>query len=126
MADSFDVVAVRVADEGGEIMRMVLGAERRLAVVLPSRVERFLVKLGHGFLGPAGKRDMDRRKRFCGLKDPEILPTFGLKASMGFHVRRQNVSERLQGPLVKLPAFSIVENGNGNVIEHTSGIKRAR
>jgi hypothetical protein len=73
MADRFNVVAVRIEDEGSIVARMVLGAKPRTAIVAPTRREGRLMEGINGGAVVGGERDMEGLA-WLALADPEVRP----------------------------------------------------
>ena len=59
MADCFDVVAIRIEDEGPIVARMVLRAKPRTAVVAPTRRHCRLMEGVNGEAVIGSKRDVE-------------------------------------------------------------------
>jgi hypothetical protein len=71
MADRFDVVAVRIEDEGSIVARMVLGAKPRSSVVaLTRRHCRLMEGVNSGAV--IGTRGDMKRMPWLALADPEV------------------------------------------------------
>ena len=71
MADRFDVVAIRIEDEGRIVARMVLGAKPGTTVVASARCECFLVEGIHPGAVIGGERDVDGLAAITAA-DPEL------------------------------------------------------
>jgi hypothetical protein len=72
MADRFDVVGVRIKDEGPIVARMVLRAKPRTTVVAPARRDGRLVEgINGGALGGEGEGDVEGLA-YLALGDPEL------------------------------------------------------
>ena len=71
MADGFDVVAVRIKDEGPIVARVVLGPEPGTTVVAPARRDGRLVEGLHARAVGSGEGDVDG-VAWLALADPEV------------------------------------------------------
>jgi hypothetical protein len=71
MTDCFDVVAVRIEDEGSIVAWMVLGAKPRTTVVAPTRRDGRLMESINGETVIGSKGDMEGLT-WLALTDPEI------------------------------------------------------
>jgi hypothetical protein len=124
MADRFDVVAVRIEDEGPIVARMVLGAKPGTAVVAPTRRHGRLTEgINSGAL-IGSKRDM-QGLTWLALADPEVrlAPSSEPRCrDAGFH--DQLVAQRGEGLLVEALALLEIRDGNTYVIEHCSHLPR--
>jgi hypothetical protein len=81
VTDDFDVVSVRVEDEGAVIVRMIMGPEARRAVVFSSGREGGLMKCVDQRAVVNSKGDMNPRFVWCSFADPEV--GFGRLAKTG-------------------------------------------
>jgi hypothetical protein len=124
MADRFNVVALRIEDEGPIVAWMVLGAKPRTAVVAPTRrYGRFMEGInGEAVIG--SKRDVEGLARLA-LADPEVglaLPPEPRRRDTGFH--EQLVAQRGEGFSVEALAPLEIRDGNTYVIQHCSHLPR--
>src|SRR3712207_9267354 len=71
MADRFDIVAIRIEDEGSIVARMVLGAKPGTTVAASARCECLLVEGIHAGAVIGGERDVDGLASIT-LVDPEV------------------------------------------------------
>src|ERR671917_867754 len=104
MADRFDVVAVRIEDEGPEVVRVVLGAKPGTTVVAPARRDGFLVEGLYGSSIVGGEGDVDGVD-WLALGDPEVRlapPPEPRRGDARFH--DQLVAERGEGFRVEVLA----------------------
>jgi hypothetical protein len=74
MADCFDVVAVRIEDEGPIVARMVLGAKPGTAVVVPARRDGCLMEGINSGAVICSKRDVEGLAR-PGRSRSQACPT---------------------------------------------------
>jgi hypothetical protein len=124
MADRFDVVAVRIEDEGSIVAWMVLGAKPRTAVVAPTRrYGRFMEGInGEAVIG--SKRDVEGLP-WLALADPEVglaPPPEPRRRDAGFH--DQLVAQRGESFRVEALALFEIRHGNTYVIQHCSHLPR--
>jgi hypothetical protein len=87
MADRFNVVAVRIEDEGPIVAWMVLGSKPRTAVVAPTRRHGRLMEGINGEAVIGSKRDVQGLP-WLALADPEVglaLPPEPRRRDAGFH-----------------------------------------
>src|SRR5919107_4091037 len=120
MADRFDVVAVRIEDEGPKVGRMVLGAKPGTTVVAPARRDSCLVEGLHcrTFVGDEGH--VDGVARFA-LEDPEVrLARVPEPCGSVAGLHDQLVAERGEGLLVEALAPLEVRHWDPYVIQHPS------
>ena len=123
MADRFNVVAVRIDDEGAIVARMVLGAKPRTAVVTPTR--------RHGRLRGRHQRwRAHRQQTRCGglaLADPEVRlasPPESRCRDAGFY--DQLVVQRGEGFREEALAPLEIRHGNTYMIQHSSHLPRPK
>ena len=124
MADRFDVVAVRIEDEGSIVARMVLGSKPGSAVVAPTRRDGRLMEGINGEAVIGSKCDVEGLARLA-LADPEIRlapPSESRRRDAGFH--DQLVTQRGEGFSVEALAPNEIRYGNTYVIEHYSHLPR--
>jgi len=101
MADRFDVVAVRIENEGPIVARMVLRSKPGSAVVAPTRRYGRLMEGINGSAVIGSKRDMEGLA-WLALADPEVrlAPSSEPRSrDAGFH--DQLVAQRGEGLLVE-------------------------
>jgi hypothetical protein len=124
MADRFDVVAVRIEDEGPIVARMVLRAKPRIAVIAPTcRHGRLMEAINSGAL-IGSKRDVEGLARLA-LADPEVglaPPSESRRTDAGLH--DQLVTQRGKGFSVEALAPLEIRDGNTYVIQHYSHLPR--
>src|SRR5439155_17214950 len=72
MADSLDVVAIGIEDEGGVIVGMIMRPEPRLAIVAPACRNRSHVEFIHDLAAIGGKGDVHMSFGLFAGADPEI------------------------------------------------------
>jgi hypothetical protein len=124
MADRFDVVAVRIEDEGPIVARMILRAKPRTAVVAPTRRDGRLMEGINGETVIGSKRDVEGLARLA-LADPEVRlspPSETRCRDAGLH--DQLVTQRGKDFSVEALALLEIRDGNTNVIEHYSHLPR--
>src|SRR4051794_25669769 len=120
MADRFDVVAVRIEDEGRVVVRMVLGTKPRAAVVTPAHRDGFLVEGVNGGVVLGGERDVEGLACLA-LAYPEIRlapPPEPRCGGAWFH--EQLVAKRGEGFRVEALAPLEVRDRDTHVIQHRS------
>ena len=105
MADRFDVVAIRIEDEGRIVALMVLRAKPGTTVVASARCECLLVEGIHAGAVGGGERDVDGLARII-LADPEVR----LKGLLG--------KPSLQGREKAASSTSQPTAGTGGCIRH--------
>jgi hypothetical protein len=124
MADRFDVVAVRIEDEGPIVARMVLRAKPRTAVIAPTcRHGRLMEGINSGAL-IGSKRDVEGLA-WLALADPEIRlapPSESRRRDAGLH--DQLVTQRGKGFSVEALAPLEIRDWNTYVIQHYSHLPR--
>src|SRR5271168_5075846 len=108
MADGLDVVAVRVEDEGTVIVRMILRAQARRAIIASAGSERGGVERAHLRLVLRGESHVDRAGWFAAAADPEPALTFAVEASPTVALLHDANTERGQRGEIERPAFSEV------------------
>jgi hypothetical protein len=116
MADRFDVVAIRIEDEGRIVARMVLGAKPGTTVVASARCECLLVEGIHPGAVIGGERDVDGLARIT-LADPELrlaLPPEPRRGRTRFLDKL--VAQRGEGFCVKALALFEIRDANNYVI----------
>src|SRR5215207_3961047 len=124
MADRFDVVAVRIEDEGPIVARMVLRTKPRSAVVAPTRRHGRLMESINGEAVIGSKRDVEGLT-WLALADPEVRlapPPEPCRIDTGFH--EQLVAQRGKGFSVEALAPLEIRDGNTYVIQHCSHLPR--
>jgi hypothetical protein len=122
MADCFDVVAIRIEDEGPIVARMVLRAKPRTAVVAPTRRHCRLMEASTVKRLSAANAMW---KAWLALADPEVRlapPSEPRCRDAGFH--DQLVAQRGEGCRVEALALFEIRDGNTYVIEHCSHLPR--
>jgi hypothetical protein len=120
MADRFDVVAVRIEDEGSIVAWMVLRAKPRTAVVAPTRRHGRLMEGVYGSTVFAGERDVDGSAHFTS-PDPEIRLSRLSEAHTGDVVLHdQLVAEWGESFLIEALALFKLRYRKANVIQHRS------
>jgi hypothetical protein len=124
MADRFDVVAIRIEEEGPIVDCMVLGAKPRTAVVAPTRRHgRLMEGIDNGAL-ICSKRDVEGLS-WLALADSEVRlapPPEPRRSDAGFH--DQLVAQRGEGFRVEALAPLEIRYGNTYVIQHCSHLPR--
>jgi hypothetical protein len=124
MADRFDVVAVRIENEGSIVARMVLGAKPRTAVVAPTSRHGRLMEGINAEAVIGSKRDVEGLT-WLALADPEVRlapPPEPRCRDAGFH--DQLVAQRGESFRVEALAPLEIRYGNTYVIEHCSQLPR--
>src|SRR5829696_1999839 len=124
MADRFNVVAVRIEDEGAVVARMVLGAKPRITVVAPTRRDGRLMEGINGGALIGCKRDVEGLA-WLALADPEVRlapPPEPRRRDAGFH--DQLVTQRGKSFRVEALAPLEIRDGNTHVIQHCSHLPR--
>src|SRR5215211_6055173 len=124
MADRFNVVAVRIEDEGSIVAWMVLRAKPRTAVVAPTRRHGRLMEGINGKAVIGSKRDVEGLT-WLALADPEVRlapPPEPCCRDAGFH--DQLVAQRGEGFRVEALAPLKVRYRNAYVIKHYSHLPR--
>src|SRR5829696_7001992 len=112
MADRFDVVAVRIEDEGPVVVRMILGPESGTTVVAPARRDGRLMEGLHCRMVISGEGDVDGVP-WLALDDPEVRlarPPESCDSVARLH--DQLVAERGEGFLVEALAPLEVRHGD--------------
>jgi hypothetical protein len=124
MANCFNVVAVRIEDEGPIVARMVVGSKPRTAVIAPTRRDGRLMKGINGGAVICSKRDVEGLA-WLALADPEV----GLaplsepcRRDAGFH--DQLVAQRGESLLVEALTLLEIRDGNTYVIQHCPHLLR--
>src|SRR5215208_162315 len=120
MADRFDVVAVRIQDEGPKVARMVLGAKPGTTVVAPARRDGRLVEGLHCRTVVGDEGHVDGVARLA-LEDPEVRLARAPEpcgSVAGLH--DQLIAERGEGLLVEALAPPEVRHWDPHVIQHPS------
>ena len=124
MADRFDVVAVRIEDEGPIVVPMALRSKPRTAVVAPTRPDgRLMEGINSGAI-IGSKRDMEGLA-WLALADPEVRlapPPEPRRRDAGFH--DQLVAQWGEGFRVEALAPLEIRDGNTYVIQHYSHLPR--
>jgi hypothetical protein len=124
MADCFNVVALRIEDEGSIVAWMVLGAKSRTAVVVPTRRHGRLMESINGEAVIGSKGDVEGLS-WLALADPEVRlapPPEPRRRDAGFHY--QIVTQRGEGLLVEALALFEIRDGNTYVIQNYSHLPR--
>src|SRR5215212_9711760 len=124
MADRFDVVAIRIEDEGPIVALMVLGAKPGITVVASTRCECLLVEGIHASALGGGERDVDGLASIT-LVDPELrlaLPPEPRRGDTRFPDKL--VAQRGEGLCVKALALFEIRHANTYVIQHCSHLLR--
>src|SRR5215204_365170 len=124
MADRFNVVAVRIENEGSIVARMVLGSKPGTAVVAPTRRHGRLMEGINGGALIGSKRDVEGLA-WLALADPEVRlapPPEPRCRDAGFH--DQLVTQRGEGCRVEALAPLEIRHGNTYVIQHYSHLPR--
>jgi hypothetical protein len=124
MADRFDVVALKIEDEGSIVARMVLGAKPRNAVVAPTRRHGRLMEGINGCALIGSKRDVEGLS-WLTLADPEVRlapPPEPRCRDAGFY--DQLVAKRGEDFRVEALALLEIRDGNTYVIQHCSRLPR--
>ena len=122
MADRFDVVAVAIEHERAVIVRMILRAQSRRAVVLAARSDRRIVEGFHRGAVRCDERDVALACSLA-LRDPEIGPLCA-QPNRDAKVHLHFVSKRRQRRDKEAFAFRQVRNCQTNVIEHGRYLRR--
>src|SRR5215212_5133192 len=126
MADCFDVVAVRIEDEGPVVARMVLGAKPRTTVVTPARRHGFVVEGVNCSAVVGGERDVEGLACLA-LAYPEVRlapPPEPRCRGTGFH--DQLVAKRGEGLRVEALAPLEVRDRYTYVIQQRSHLLRSQ
>src|SRR5215207_745439 len=124
MADRFNVVAVRIEDEGPIVAWMVLRAKPGTAVVAPTRRDGLLMEGINSGAVICSKRDVEGLT-WLALADPEVRlapPSEPRCRDAGFH--DQLVAQRGEGFRIKALAPLEIRDGNTYVIQHCSHLPR--
>jgi hypothetical protein len=124
MADRFNVVAVRIEDEGPIVARMIIRSKPGSAVVAPTRRYGRLMEGINGGAVIGSKRDVEGLT-WLTLADPEVrlaLPSEPRRRDARFH--NQLVAQRGEGFRVEALALLEIRYGNTYVIEHCSHLLR--
>jgi hypothetical protein len=112
MADRFNVVAVRIEDEGPIVARMVLRSKPGSAVVAPTRRDGRLMEGINSGAVICSKRDVEGLA-WLALADPEVRlapPPEPRRRDAGFH--DQLVAQRGEGLRVEALAPLEIRDGN--------------
>jgi hypothetical protein len=123
MADRFDVVAVRIEDEGPIVVPMALRSKPRTAVVSPTRPDGRLMEKASTVARSSAANAIWRA--LLALADPEVRlarPSEPRHRDAGFH--DQLVTQRQEGFRVEALAVLEIRDGNTYVIEHYSHLPR--
>jgi hypothetical protein len=124
MADCFNVVAIRIEDEGPIVAWMVLRSKSRTAVVAPTRRHGRLMEGVNGEAVIGSKRDMEGLT-WLALADLEVRlapPPEPRRRDAGFHDQR--VTQRGEGCRVEALAPLEIRDGNTYMIQHSSHLPR--
>src|SRR5580658_4098463 len=126
--DGFDIVAVRIEDEGAVVVRAVLRSRTGSAVVPPAGIDGGSVEGVHVVIRRRGEGDMERPG--CGVLgrgryDPEsrtarrtIADDIADAGDIGGKARLLGVAEGEQGRDVEVLARGEIAHVNGDMVEH--------
>jgi hypothetical protein len=124
MADRFDVLAVRIEDEGPIVACMVRGTKPGTAIVAPTRRDGRLMESLDCAAVIGSKRDVEGLT-WLALADPEVRlarPSEPRRSDAGFH--DQLVAQRQERFRVEALAPLEIRHGNTYVIKHYSHLPR--
>src|SRR6185437_4209372 len=119
--DGFDIVAVRVVNEGGVVARPVVAVSRPAVVLAPGR-ERRRMERAHLVGAPGFECDVHGHHGALAA-DPEIRVLAVIEASglTVFHVA--SITEGLERLLIEGPGTLVVAHGNRGMCDHAPIIR---
>src|SRR5690242_12903673 len=95
MADGFYVVPVRIEDKGAIIVRVIMPADARCAVVAPAGGQRCGMESAHGFATRRLEGQVNRPRR-CAGAEPELGPALGAEQGPALALADNAHAERRQ------------------------------
>src|SRR2546427_7742285 len=120
VTNGFDIVSVGVENERAVIIRMVVRAQARSAVVLAARGDRRTIERIDVRPRVGAKRDMNRRNIGLALADPEIRLRRHAEACELFPFHQHSVSERRERGTIERLAPGDIRYADSGVIDHAS------
>src|SRR5271156_5292452 len=120
MADGFDIVAVRVPDEGGEVALVVLRPQPRRVQRLGAQLDRGEVKCPHRVVvgGRKGEVRFPVGPHACTFGDPEHRLTVPPVADGLAENELPRITQYAQHPVVELLRTGVVGAVDSEMINH--------